>query len=514
MAHFHRFARQRHLFRALAITAMLVLSGSPTVLQARTDWVAVDSTNFHVISDGGERLGVQIAGDLEQVRWIFFQGPGPGGERIGRPVTVIALQARGSIEDLIAEPNGSRDILSYSRSTPERTFIVVDTRRRQSGTTDALYTGYFDVFTRSQLGRLPSCVARGMAMYWGNIRIRRGQVELGRMLPVAEDLRAESRAGSMLSIRDALDMGFALRGGASQSAMQRARFDAQCYALMHYLAVGEASGSMRPQFERYLQAVQSGMDGEAAFASASIAVDEWDEVLGEHYRGGNWQYLRFAAPERPDTSAFEIRELADAEALAWQGQLLAAAGRVEAAMEAVQASMEFDPGLVRAKEVYADLLLREDASFPEAYALINELMNAGGYSYRVPFLNVQTAPRERHETLLRESITMDPNYAPALGMLSDLLIDRGESLDEALELVRRAMRIDAYNSVHVYRLGRAYLAAGQPELAQGALEQLRSWRPARRAAGQADALNEEIEAHQREPSEPPGTGPSSAPAGN
>ncbi|MCY3732339.1 MAG: hypothetical protein OXF98_13455 [Rhodospirillaceae bacterium] len=149
MAHVRRVARQRHLIRALAGSTILFLLGSPAVLQARTDWVTVGSANFQVISDGGERLGVQTASDLERVRWIFFQGPGLGGVSAVRPITVFALQDGGSIRDLITEPHGSRDIVSYSRSTAERNFIVVDNRRRQSSTADALYSSYFNVFTRA-----------------------------------------------------------------------------------------------------------------------------------------------------------------------------------------------------------------------------------------------------------------------------------------------------------------------------------------------------------------------------
>ena len=513
MASVLQFAGKRRLARAF-VASCAILGCLPTASQARTNWAAVTSPNFHVISDGGERLGVQVASDLERVRWVFFQGPGPAGERTVRPITVLALQDRGSIRDLISEPQDSRDVVGYVNSSAERNFIVVDTRRRQSGTADALYSTYFDVFTRSHLGRMPTCVTRGMAIYWGNIRIERGQVQLGRLLPILQSLQAEGRAGSMLSVRDALDMGFAIRGGISQSPIQRVRFDAQCYALVHYLAVGEARDRMRPLFDRYLQLVQTGMGAEDAFAAASIDIAEWDEVLQDHYRGRNWQYLRFPAPEAPDASDYSIRELGDAEALAWQGQLLSSHGDWEAAVEAVQASLELDPGLVRSREVYADLLLREDASFPEALALIDELMASGGYSYRLPFMKVQAAPQEQHEDLLRESLAMDPNYAPALGMLADLLIDRGDSPDEALELVRRAMRIDAYNPDHVYRLGRAYLYSRQPDRARSASALLRSWRPARRAEGRADALDEEIQAYQRDAPEVHEIELSTVPAGN
>jgi Flp pilus assembly protein TadD len=74
------------------------------------------------------------------------------------------------------------------------------------------------------------------------------------------------------------------------------------------------------------------------------------------------------------------------------------------------------------------------------------------------------------EVELREAIRLDPRSAEALNYLGYSLADRGERLDEALELIRGALAIDPWNGAYLDSLGWVYLKSGRLEDARDPLE--------------------------------------------
>jgi tetratricopeptide (TPR) repeat protein len=73
------------------------------------------------------------------------------------------------------------------------------------------------------------------------------------------------------------------------------------------------------------------------------------------------------------------------------------------------------------------------------------------------------------ERTLRDLIRRDPIDANALNSLGYLLAERGERLDEAVELVERALKIEPGNPSYLDSLGWAYFQQGRLELADGPL---------------------------------------------
>ena len=74
------------------------------------------------------------------------------------------------------------------------------------------------------------------------------------------------------------------------------------------------------------------------------------------------------------------------------------------------------------------------------------------------------------EVQLREAIRLDPRSAEALNYLGYSLADRGERLDEALELIRGALTLDPWNGAYLDSLGWVYLKSGRLEDARDPLE--------------------------------------------
>lgn len=474
----------------------MALLHQPVAAQSRIDWAQVSSPNFLVISDGGRNLGRDVASELELVREIALEGAILPSDFTMRPVVVFALRDRDQVTELIYEAFGRGPLKSYSRSSPERHYIVIDALGRRGAWLPSAYYVYFGELASANLGRAPVCIARGVAEFWSNTWIEDGFAQVGGISRGYAQFVAGDPASSLLPVRDALDLGYARRGSARQPPAVAARFNAQCYALMHYVMLGGESETRRAQLRNYLTLLQTGVGEEDALALASIDTEEWDRALRAYHDSGTLRSREFPAPDEFDASTFDVGRLTDAKALAWKAELLAEHEEWEWAAEVAQSSMQLDPRLVHPREVYADVLLESGTDHDTAHGLLDKVLASGEYTYRTPYLRSQGAPPEAREELLRHAIGMDPDYVPALAELADLLIDEGaRRLEEAFALVERAMLIEPTVAAHVQRLGRALLYSGDPERARAAADLVRAWRPARGTTELADALDAEIAAY-------------------
>ena len=75
------------------------------------------------------------------------------------------------------------------------------------------------------------------------------------------------------------------------------------------------------------------------------------------------------------------------------------------------------------------------------------------------------------ERTLRDIVARDPLDATALNSLGYMLADRGEQLDEAVELLQRALKIEPANPSFLDSLGWAYFQQGRLELADAPLSE-------------------------------------------
>ncbi len=75
------------------------------------------------------------------------------------------------------------------------------------------------------------------------------------------------------------------------------------------------------------------------------------------------------------------------------------------------------------------------------------------------------------EKALRDLLARDPLDANALNSLGYLLADHGQRLDEAVDLVQRALKIEPSNPSFLDSLGWAYFRQGKLDLADAPLTQ-------------------------------------------
>lgn len=192
--------------------------------------------------------------------------------------------------------------------------------------------------------------------------------------------------------------------------------------------------------------------------------------------------------------AAELRE----QGAVWLADSLAGRGRAAEAIEALAGSSS--PALVarraellltEGREADAEAQLADLARQPGGELRVAEVhQRRGDYARSIPLLESldrrdgeslelhfrlasayeRTGRIEEAVALFRSLLARAPGFAPAMNYLGYLWIDRSENLDEALALVREAVRIDPDNGAYVDSLGWGYFKSGRTAEAVAYLE--------------------------------------------
>jgi Flp pilus assembly protein TadD len=120
-------------------------------------------------------------------------------------------------------------------------------------------------------------------------------------------------------------------------------------------------------------------------------------------------------------------------------------------------------------------LLRDRGKTDEAIAAIEGLMKRtppdGTLVYEYASLLERAGRMADAERALRDVLVKDPRDANALNSLGYMLADHGMRLDEAVDLVQRALTIEPANPSFLDSLGWAYFRQGKLDLADAPLTQ-------------------------------------------
>ena len=120
-------------------------------------------------------------------------------------------------------------------------------------------------------------------------------------------------------------------------------------------------------------------------------------------------------------------------------------------------------------------LLRDRGRIPEAISAFQDLMKRSpedaSLVYEYVSLLEKAGRLAEAERALRDVLAKDPLDANALNSLGYLLADHGQRLDEAVDLVQRALKIEPANPSFLDSLGWAYFRQGKFDLADAPLTQ-------------------------------------------
>jgi tetratricopeptide (TPR) repeat protein len=183
------------------------------------------------------------------------------------------------------------------------------------------------------------------------------------------------------------------------------------------------------------------------------------------------------AAEARDILQTSIKKSAapDAVTLYMLGQAQRALKDFDGAAATVQKLKNAFPSDVRGGYLDA-LVLRDRGQYDQALAAFELVMNRAGSRdgslvYEYAGLLERAGRLPDAERALRGALAKDPQDANALNSLGYMLADHSQRLDEAIDLVQRALKIEPTNPSFLDSLGWAYFRQGKLDLADAPLTQ-------------------------------------------
>jgi tetratricopeptide (TPR) repeat protein len=219
------------------------------------------------------------------------------------------------------------------------------------------------------------------------------------------------------------------------------------------------------QQRRYKEAAEAYARAASANARLDVAARQGAALINAGNAADARKLLEAAAGRKtpPDASVLYMltqaqRQLKDFEAAA-------------ATAERLRAAYPDDP---RAAYLNAQLL-QDRGQTVEAVAAFQALMKQAPQNsdlvYEYAALLERAGRLPEAERILRDRLSQDPLDANALNSLGYLLADHGQRLDEAIDLVQRALKVEPNNPSFLDSLGWAYFQQGRLDLADAPLTQ-------------------------------------------
>lgn len=113
---------------------------------------------------------------------------------------------------------------------------------------------------------------------------------------------------------------------------------------------------------------------------------------------------------------------------------------------------------------------RPDRAQPLLEALVEARPEEADAHFALGVHHYEEQAYEASDAAMLRAIELDPNHAAALNYMGYALAERGERLDEALELVERALAVDPWNGAYLDSLGWVHFQRGDLKAAREPLE--------------------------------------------
>ena len=226
---------------ALIVSLPLFSADSPK-------WIYLQSDNFQLLTDGGEKSGRRTLNHFEQVRAFFRQSLGPNLTPL--PVRILQFESEARYKRF----RPSETAAAFYQSGADLDIIVMGPNA--AGDMTVAVHEYFHVLIRHSGLKIPLWLNEGLAEVYSTVTPVRGKMQVG--TPPPGRLSLARRARMPLSLL----FGMTTESSEYGSLNHAGDFYAQSWAIAHMAMLED---SMRSRFADFLKAVSEGEESEVGF---------------------------------------------------------------------------------------------------------------------------------------------------------------------------------------------------------------------------------------------------------
>lgn len=453
---------------------MLVCAVPGTSVRAADTWVEVTSPHFRVVSNNGERAARDTAWQFEQIRAGITQGWPWAQVPLDRPLLIVGVKDENTFKTFgpgYYEAGKSVRYASISASGWDQHYIVMRADLLVDGGEGVnpyrtSYWTYCDMMLSSAFrSRLPIWFSRGMAAVLSNTNVTDKEVQFGRAVPQYIN---EFKSGGRFS----LDQLFAITRQAPefQREVDRQRFDAQAWALVHFLLFGEPTPEGREsKINTLAKSLLSGTPSAEAVEAVYGPLANLDNAYRRYLDRGLFRYVQMRVDAAVAKKDFAVRPLEPAAVAAIRAGYLSATSRPVEARANIAQARELTPNSAASYDVEGLLLEREN-KLDDARVAYEKAVERGSTNF-LTYMRLATITQRTsgspdtaaaRRAWLEKSIALNDGYAQSQQSLSNVMMQMG-LYAEAVTPARRAVELDPIEVYARVSLASALARAGKKD---------------------------------------------------
>ena len=443
----------RSVYAVQAVWILIALLAVPA--SAKEKWINLTTKNFNIVGNAGEKQTTTLAQKLEQFRFVFSQlFDIRAADRL--PVTVVVFKDDKTFKPFKPLYNGKPARLAgYFQPGRDEHTIALNINANEQRPMSVIYHEYTHVLTSYSEREWPLWLKEGVAELYSSFDVQGNEVTLGAPISHHVFLLRDSK---FLPLRTLFDVGH--RSPEYNERNKQGVFYAQCWALVHYLMFGDKN-ARQAQLVEFIGLLMRGKSVEQAFTQAFKTNYEAMEKDLRRYIGRNSYTINvYKMKSTQGEKEVSLRPLSEADTQCVLGNLLFRSNREEEAEPYFKRALELDGELARAHEGLGFVARRRNR-FAEALEHFKQATARDSKNYLAHYYYAETLQREAMggdfagglkpdqakaiSEGLKTAIGLMPSFPRSYYQLAHLHLVTNDNLDEGLQMIRAALRLEPQN---------------------------------------------------------------------
>lgn len=359
----------------LLLTVSLCLGWTATAAATGGGWFVANQGEMRVLSNDSATTAEVVLADAERFAAAMEQAAGASGVL---PLRILALHGANALSEVAPWSLRRSDVrtFGFSQSGPHTAFVALRADRPRDEMIAALQHELVHVIVASHAGEMPAWLDEGLAEFWGALAVEGDRIIVGRAVDAHVD---RLRRGKWLP----LDKMTRLPRGSLPSSGDVALFYAQSWAMVHFLLVGQAGGSL------------------AGLLPASTTLPPaFDTAIRQYVADEKWPSVSLAW-QPPRHLAVAAQPLSESQALAERAALLVFGQRPKAALTLARRALSITPNQPLALEtIGAYYFLNNEAERAREWLTRSLATGVPSYTAAIYMAVLSTSAAERERYLI------------------------------------------------------------------------------------------------------------------
>ncbi len=457
------------MLKRILLFAVLFSAAAAGAHEKPENWLQVRSEHFIVATNSSEKQARRVADQFERMRLVFHQQFPKLPIDPPAPIIVLALKDEKDFRALEPEAylaKGQVKLGGLFLHAPDKNYILMRLDAQGEHPYEIIYHEYTHLLLGKSMEWLPLWLNEGLAEFYQNTDIREKEVLLGE--PSAENLQLLRQQTLMpLATLFKVDENSPYYHEENKGSI----FYAESWALTHYLQITDAKQRTH-KLTDYADLLAQKTDPVEAAHRTFGDLQQLQRALESYVRQAAFLVFKVPGATEIDESKFQVQPLPMSQSEAIRADFLAYNQRIPDAQALLDQTLKDDPNNVLAHETMGYLAFRaghlDDAKkwYGEAVQLDSHSYLAHYYFAAISMNNPgSSADDARVENSLRESIKLNPQFAPSFDRLAVFLAVRRRNLDEAHTVGLTAVSLEPDNVGYRINVANVLMNMKRPDAA-------------------------------------------------